>query len=215
MKHTFFLFFVSLVLVCCSKDAPNNTADQVGISTVTRFPVFTMTGERYMSIVSGTAYAEPGVTAKEGANTIPVQSSGQVNSSTVGVYVLTYSAVNKDGFPGTITRTVAVLPSAEVPGTNIAGSYQNLGTFTYIAQMERLAAGFYQVNNIWGGASAAIVPSYVITSNGQSIIVPTNSLSPYGRINGTGTLDAAGNMTYTLNLLDQGISGAIKNWKKL
>jgi hypothetical protein len=214
MNYIFF-FLVALLLFGCNKDEVNNTADRVGISTVTRFPVFTMNGDKYMSVVKGTAYTEPGVTAKEGTAAIPVQSSGQVNTAVVGVYTLTYSAINKDGFPGTITRTVAVLPAAETAGTNIAGAYQNIGAFSYTAQMDKLAAGFYQVNNIWGGNSAAIVPSYVITSNGQSIIVPTNALSPYGRLNGTGTLDAAGNMVYTLNLLDQGISGAIKNWKKL
>jgi hypothetical protein len=204
----------ALLLASCKKD-PVNTESKVGSSRVTHFPTFTLNGEAYESIVVNSVYTDAGATAKEGSTNLPVTVTGSVNAAAVGVYEITYSASNSDGFAGTVTRVVAVLPAAEQPGVDISGRYQNLGTFAYTAKMEKLAAGLYVTDNVWGGGSAAIVPSYVITVNGTSIILPVNELSSYGRVRGTGTLDVAGNLNLTVSLLDQGVNNSLRRWKKI
>lgn len=209
------LFVLASPFVACEKtEKPENTPDRVGISRVTYFPVFTMAGERYVSIVRGGTFTDPGVTAKEGSTDLTVTKSGTVDVNTVGVYDIVYSATNKDGFSSSVTRTVAVLPSAEQPGVNISGKYANTGSFNYVATMQKLAPGFYVVDNVWGGGSAAVIAAYVLTVDGTNLTLPISTLSPYGRVRGTGTLDAAGNLTYVIDLMDQGISGSTRRWIK-
>ncbi|HEY0680010.1 MAG TPA: DUF5011 domain-containing protein [Chitinophagaceae bacterium] len=217
MRIIKFLFMLAAIVpfIGCEKtEKPSNTPDRVGISRVTYFPTFNMTGEKYISIVKGGTFTDPGVTAKEGATDLQVQKTGTVDVNTVGVYDIVYSATNKDGFSSSITRTIAVLPVAEQPGANIAGKYANTGSFSYVATMQKLAPGFYLVDNIWGGGSAAIIAAYVISVDGQNLLLPISTLSPYGRVRGTGTLDAAGNLTYIVDLMDLGINGSTRKWRK-
>ncbi|HEX2533604.1 MAG TPA: DUF5011 domain-containing protein [Chitinophagaceae bacterium] len=211
----FLIALCLLVFAGCEKaDEINNTEDRIGHSRVTRFPVFTMEGDEFISIVKGGTYTEPGVTAAEGASALTVTTTGTVDASTPGVYELTYSATNKDGFAASVTRTVAVLPEAEQAGVNIAGNYANTGSFSYVAVMKKLAPGFYVADNVWGGGSAAIIPAYILTTDGKNLLVPESYLSPYGGVEGTGTLDAEGNLTYVISLLDQGVSNSTRKWKR-
>ena len=209
------LLVLALPFAACEKtEKPDNTEDRVGISRVTFFPVFTLNGEEYMSIVKGGTFTDPGATAKEGSTALTVQKTGTVDVNTVGVYEIVYSATNKDGFSSSVTRTVAVLPAAEQPGVNISGKYANTGSFSYVATMTKLAPGFYHVDNVWGGGSAAIIAAYVLTVDGANLELPISTLSPYGRVRGTGTLNAAGDLTYIIDLMDQGLSGSTRKWKK-
>jgi len=211
MKKIISVFLLALVVfTSCKKDEINNTEDKVGSSRVTRFPTFTMNGDRYESVVQGGTYADPGATAKEGEAELQVQTQGQVNTSQVGVYDIVYSAVNKDGFTGTVTRTVAVLPAAEQEGVNIAGNYK-YATSAVVSTIEKLAPGFYLANNIWGPNN---IPSYIITTDGRNLVLPLNALSGYGSVQGTGTLDASGNLAYTVDLLAYGITGSTRRWVK-
>jgi hypothetical protein len=200
---------------CSKTEEINNTEDKVGISRVTRFPSFTMAGERYIAIIKGGAFTDPGVTAKEGATDLQVSVDGTVDVNTAGVYDLVYSATNKDGFSSSVTRTVAVLPVAEQPGVNIAGRYANTGSFNYTATLQKLAPGFYIVDNVWGGGSGAIIAAYIFTSDGINWTLPVSTLTGYGRVQGSATLDAAGDLTYVVSLLDLGINNSTRKWKKV
>lgn len=197
----------------CKKDEIHNTDTKVGISEVTFYPTFEMAGDRYVSIVKGGSFTDPGATATEGGASLQITKTGDVNVNKVGVYDIVYSAVNKDGFPGSVTRTVAVLPSAENAGVDISGKYANVGSFNYTATVQKLAPGFYLSDNVWGGSSAAVIASYMITVDGTNIILPNNSLTGYGPVQGTGTLDNAGNLTLSVTLVNYGLTST-KKWKK-
>jgi hypothetical protein len=217
MKKIFLFLIIcgSVGFLSCNKEEINNTETKVGISDVTVYPTFTMKGEEFMSMVKGGTFTDPGVTATEGTTPLQVTTTGTVNTNTVGVYEIVYSATNKDGFSGSVTRTVAVLPSAENAGVDISGKYSNVGTFAYTATIQKLAPGFYVSDNIWGGGSAAVIASYLFTVDGTNIIIPKNSISPYGDVQGTGTLDNAGNLTLKVDLIDVGVTGSTRKWKKL
>lgn len=199
--------FLGVALISCKKETE-------GISKVTHFADFDMKGERYLSIVKGSTYTEAGVSAKEGETDLTIVTSGSVDVNTVGVYDITYSAINKDGYPGSITRTVAVLPAAEQAGVNIAGQYKNAGSFNFTADMKKLAPGFYVVNNMWGNGSGAVIAAYLFCLDGTNIILPVSGLSGYGRVSGTAVLSGT-SLVYTANLLDQGLSNSVRTWIKL
>ena len=212
LKINLYILAASFVLLGCKKtEEIHNTETQVGHSRVTFFPTFTMEGEHYVSIVKGGSFTDPGVTAKEGANDLPVTVTGSVDVNTVGVYDIVYSATNKDNFSSSVTRTVAVLPTEEQSGVNIAGQYFYVANPSYIATITKLAMGFYLVDNVWGGST---IPSYIFTTDGKNLTLPLNELSGFGQVQGTGTLDDQGNLNYTVDLLNYGLLGIARKWKK-
>src|SRR5689334_8129358 len=96
------------LFTACNKNDINNTEDKVGISRVTRFAVITMNGEDVVTVPAGTVYNDPGATAVEGGVSTPVTTSNPVDVNTPGIYTVTYTAVNKDSFPASASRTVVV-----------------------------------------------------------------------------------------------------------
>lgn len=161
-----------MFLAACNKDNINNTDDRVGISRVTHFPVLTMGGQRYMATPVGTPFVDPGVTAKEGSNTIPVTVSGNVNYNTPGVYNLTYTAINKDSFPASLTRTVVVYSTdAGAAAKDLSGNYAR-NTNGSVATWTKIAPGVYTVFNP-GGAPGTNLTAVAINPTGNTIKIPS------------------------------------------
>ena len=84
-------------------------------------------GDTYL-VAKGSTYTDPGYTATEGTEdvTSKVTVSGDVDANKMGIYNVTYSAVNKDGFSASVTRKVLVY-DPEVT-TNISGTYKVTST---------------------------------------------------------------------------------------
>jgi len=105
------------------------TAD---ISTLTYYPEFTMTGDNVVLHTLGDAFTDPGVVALENGENIEVTvsvvgeysgySGSTVDVTTPDRYVVTYSAVNGDGYAGSVERVVWVYESEDL-STGIAGLY--------------------------------------------------------------------------------------------
>lgn len=200
---------LAIALSSCQKsmiDTPN----QVGISKVTYYANMALNGDQYMSIVKGSTFTDPGATATAEGQTLTVTTSGTVDVNTPGIYNITYSAVNKDGFPASVTRTVAVLPMAEQAGVDISGEYIYVGS-SYTSTVTKLAPGFYSTNNCWGGSS---IPAMFICADGKNIEIPQQTAGGYGLIAGSGTLTSSGALTYTVTLFAYGISDAVRKWQK-
>ncbi|MBT7996501.1 MAG: DUF5012 domain-containing protein [Bacteroidetes bacterium] len=114
-----------IFLVGCEKTTDN-------LSRVTNFPDFTMLGDAVIFHSLGDAFTDPGCTATEAGVdlTVAVDVSGrhsQYSGATVDVanadeYHITYSAVNADGFPGSVGRTVHVAKVGDLT-TSIEGIY--------------------------------------------------------------------------------------------
>lgn len=121
------LFFI-LLLWGCQKDTEN-------ISRITYFPTFDFKGAPVVLHALGAAYADGAVTASEDGVDLPIIVSVAglgtgYKGTTVPVtvadkYVITYTAINSDGFPGTKERTVYVAPTG-----NLVNSIEGLYTST-------------------------------------------------------------------------------------
>lgn len=124
MKELFKIFvIVSLVIGFSACEKNTSTED---ISTITYYVTFELEGEELMSIELGDPYVEPGYTALEGEEdvTSEVVVSGEVNSESPGLYTLTYSAVNSDGYSSSTDRTVIVYNPA-APDDDFSGTYSS------------------------------------------------------------------------------------------
>ena len=161
MKKYIYIAIAALFAVCaCHK--PTSYDDSV----ITYYVNLHMKGDAIMQVPIGSTYQDPGCTAdvegKDVTNTIKV-SGDIVDSNVAGLYYITYSAVNKDGYTSSVTRTVAVCDpnvTADISGKyttkegtyreNAAGTivnYPGIGTIT----IRKDAPGIFYVSDILGG----------------------------------------------------------------
>ena len=88
------------------------------ISTDTSAPVVTLTGEAAVQINVGDTFTDPGATATDdidGDLTSKIVETGAVDTSTAGLYTLTYSATDSAGNTGEVSRVVAVVVTEAAP----------------------------------------------------------------------------------------------------
>jgi len=210
MKYIYPILFVLFAVTGCNKKDNFIDNDQaVGSSKVTYFALITMNGDPYMSLVKGSAFTDPGATATEKGASIQVTVSGKVDVNTPGVYTVTYSAVNKDGFAASASRTVVVISGHETPGVDVSGTYKYVGG-DFKATVTKVAEGLYTMDNFYGPTTIACV---FTTLNGTDIDIPDQS-TPFGPVVGNGVLSATGLMTIKFDLSAQGIIGRVRNWQK-
>ena len=210
------IIFYTLVLLLgffasCKKDDVVQTDSQVGISHITYYATITLKGDQYMSVVKGGTFTDPGATATAKGQPLTVTVTGSVNTAVAGMYILTYTAVNSDGFSASQTRTVAVLPSAEQPGVDLSGTYIYVATGGNPSTISKLAPGFYSTTNCWSGATT--IPCLFICVDGTNITMPSQATA-YGTLSGTGTLSPTGALTYTVTIPEQGLVNVKRNWQK-
>ena len=91
-------------------------------------PVVTLVGSGTQTIAHGSVFSDSGATwsdAVDGTGTLATASSGSVNTTTAGTYILTYRKVDAAGNTGSTTRTVVVADQT-APVVTLVGS----GTIT-------------------------------------------------------------------------------------
>ena len=186
------LIFLTMEIVCsCNKkDNFNYPEGTVGISKITYFPVLTKQGSDYVTVAAGGTFTDPGVTAKEGTNDLAVTTSGSVDTNTPGVYTLTYSAINKDGFSASAKRTVVVY-STDVTATanDLSGSYLRAATGV-MAIWTRIAPGVYLIANPGGAASGSDLKVIAFNSTAFNVVIPS-------QISSDGNTSSSKNFAYT------------------
>ncbi len=166
MKKIISLFalaaFVLVGFTSCDYDGKDD-------SYVTHYVSITLNEGNSYSVPVGSKFVDPGYTATEGTEdvTSSVKVSGNVDASKVGVYSLTYSADNKDGFAASVSRSVFVY-DPEV-SANISGTYKIIDTSGSQALFDRypvtgnsvtlteIAPGLYSISDYWGGLYAVTI----------------------------------------------------------
>jgi hypothetical protein len=170
-RYAFILISFVLIISSCSKDKIINTPDRVGISKVTYYPIITLTGNSIMAIPNGTAFTDPGVKAKAGSSDVPVTTSGTVDANTDGIYTLTYSATNSDGFSSIAARKVAVYTTApDAAANDLSGDYARTSNGS-VATWTKIAPGVYTVFNP-GGAPGTNLTVVAINPSAFNISIP-------------------------------------------
>lgn len=160
------------MLVSCSKDKIINTHDRVGISKVTYYPIVTLAGDLIIPIPKGGTYTEPGVKAEAGGTVVPVTTTGNVDTNTDGIYRITYSATNSDGFSASASRTVVVYSTdASASSHDLSGTYVR-GATGESCIWTKIAPGVYKVANPGGASVGRNLIVVLINPSGYTITVP-------------------------------------------
>ena len=211
MKKILYSFLVCLLFIftSCEKDTQDT-------SKITYYVTYDIKGGKTFLVPVGTSYVEPGVIAMEGDKdvTSSMKTTGTVDANKIGVYPVTYSAVNVDGFASSEIRTVVVYDPAIK--TDISGKYTLAGTsyrlragakvpFSgYPVDIEKVAPGVFAVSDFFGGyydKKAAYGSSYAMT--GYVSLKSDNTLEVLSsKIAGWGD---------SLDTLDNGIFNAATN----
>lgn len=189
------LFAFALLLMGCEKETE-------GISKVTKFAEFQMTGPEYLFIEKGTTFTEPGIKATEGGTEIPVTTTGSVDANTVGVYVLSYSATNSDGFSASTERTVIVY-DGDLTATDFSGDY--FGGYYGDANMTvtREKDGLYHCTDVFGYGPPYPIPGYIVDV-GQGNLIVLGAPSPFGPVLETPGTYTSTKLEYTLGITGYG-----------
>jgi hypothetical protein len=91
--------------------AGNSATNSLTVSVVdTRPPVVTLNGSAVLSVECHSLFTDPGAAAVDDcADSLPVTVTGLVDTSVLGTYTLTYSAVDPSGNSASVSRTVHVV----------------------------------------------------------------------------------------------------------
>ena len=137
----------SCFFLSCEKDD-----DTEHISTVTTYPVLELKGEEWIVVPQGGSYTDAGVEATLGGEPVEVAVTNLPDPNVPGVYVITYTATNPDGFSVSITRKVGVI-SAATAAMDISGQYKRNAGAEGVSTITKLGPGFYQTDNVGGVAA--------------------------------------------------------------
>ena len=101
-------------------------------------PVITLSGDSSITLTVGDAYEELGASATDATDgTVAVIISGEVNTSSIGTYTITYTATDAAGNSASATRTVTI-EEADADGDGVADSidvhpgFDDTGLSTYL-----------------------------------------------------------------------------------
>lgn len=160
-----FLYSLMLGMSVFGLSSCNDDNDELTDSRVTYYVNLDMQGDAFVQVPIGTSYSDAGCLATENGEdvTSKIVTSGidEIDVNAAGLYTVTYSAVNKDGFPASVSRTVAVCdPSitTDISGTWTvqAGSYRLYnGAQTpyadFTVRIRRDAPGIFYVSDFLAG----------------------------------------------------------------
>jgi Domain of unknown function (DUF5011) len=189
IKFAFIWIPFMLLMISCKKDPIINTPDRIGISRVTYYPTITLTGDAIVTVPNGVVYTEPGVKATAGTAEVPVTSTGFVDTGKDGVYTISYSAKNADGYSSFASRIVIVYTTApDAAAHDLSGTYLRTATGSS-AVWTNIAPGVYQVFNP-GGSPGTNLTVIVFNPSAFKILIPP-------QLGSDGTPTSSTNESYT------------------
>jgi len=210
INKTFINVFLTaaVLLMGCEKD--DETAN---ISRVTTYPVVTLVGEQWEVLLVGETFTDPGAEALEGETSIDYTTTGTVDTSTPGVYVLTYTAVNQDGFSASERRYVGVITPAAA-AIDLTGQYQRNAGALGVSTVTRIEPGLYETNNIGGvatGGPSTTVRFYHYDVNQLGVPPQDVQGSEFSAINAT----VIPGVSYSWSVINPGYGNVLRTFVKL
>ena len=116
MRKIYAIFSAALLIFAASCEKEDHAVNQ----RVTYYPVFEVVGGATYAHQVGTPWVDPGINATLKGEPITVETIGEVDASTSGIYQLVYSYTNVDGFENHATRTVVVYDIANAGAADIS-----------------------------------------------------------------------------------------------
>lgn len=214
MRKNIFYIMLLAALTFSFTSCENNSSE--GLTRITYYPVLTMQGDATMYVDKGTSFNDPGCTAELNGEDVSSQINvnSNVNAAKSGVYTVTYSVTNEDGFSASASRTVIVTdPNDACEGVfyTTSDSYREYSSnVAYGNNYEVIITnnddGTYKVSDFLGGwyaqragygSNYAMVGYMTVNADGTLSLV-SSSIAGWGDslVDFTGKFDSAAG-TYT------------------
>lgn len=180
MKHIVYrILFAALPLLIiagCKKDTTADVSKVVKVS----YPEITLNGPALVVVATGGTYTDAGAKLKDditGAITDIQPADNPVNTAQPGLYVVTFSAKNANGFETTASRLVAV--------TGVTGTVNRQGTYLRTATGEncfitRIAEGVYELKNPAGFSGSRDTKVYMVETALNVYSCPPQPTADFG-----------------------------------
>lgn len=135
------------------------------------YPGIELKGDEGISIHVGDTYVDPGATLTDDVTGAVSDITGDVSgvdATTEGLYFVTYTASNANGYETTITRPVAVTDVDDA--FDISGEYFH-ATRGGTAYVTKIARGLFKTDNLNGGRTA-LGSIYMMVKSDNTLDVP-------------------------------------------
>lgn len=165
-----FLYATALLLSSVAFTSCNDDKDELTDSRLTNYVVLEIQGDDFVVWPIGTKYVDEGCKAtlggEDAASRLVTEGVEDVDYNTIGFYEITYSAVNDDGFPISVSRTVCVYDPTYT--SDISGKYDtDMAATVYLGKINGVkdwypfsdwAAGYGNTTQCTGLTFQKVVP---------------------------------------------------------
>lgn len=204
--------FLSMLMFACKKDDFTYPDGYVGSSKITYYPEVATKGDQLTIIMQGATYTDAGADVTVGGAPGQYTTEGSVNTATPGIYNITYSAVNADGYSATDFRTVVVMSNSIPASRDFSGTYDRKG-FAQTSTWTKVGTGIYKVKNPGGAVLADEVTAVNYSGNLIAIPLQMTSVGPFSSKNGTYDPEAVPPQ-YTWTIVNAGYGTAARTFIK-
>lgn len=164
MKKAFYTLVACLLALGFSACSDDN--DALTDTTLTNYVNLILQGDEFVEVPLGSSYTDAGCKATlagEEFTNITVEGLDEIDVNTPGLYEVTYTATNPDGYVSSVSRTVAVCDPTVT--TDISGIYAvQTGSYRYwfssgatvpfadqTVTIKKAASGIFYISDLMGG----------------------------------------------------------------
>lgn len=148
----------------CKKDK-----DDVSKVVDTSYPTVQLNGDKYVTLNVGQAYSDPGALSVDdvsGAQTSIMADANTLDVSDPGLYYMSYTAINANGYKTASGRYIAVTNYND--GINLEGTYLREATGAEV-HVTRVSRGMYMVDDMGGAGLPDAIYFTMIDENSFEI----------------------------------------------
>jgi hypothetical protein len=217
IKYIIPIFLLTALIAACAKKKSDGVSKEIKVT----YPSIVLKGQEFVSLNIGDTYTDEGAIKTDdvsGAKTDIMHDATDLDNQAPGLYFMTYSATNANGFTTTVNRVIAV-SNMDDSKDNLAGNYERTSNGAPVV-VTKLKRALYKIDNVGGvldPSSPAVLPVYMVRLNDTTISVPEQMVpNEYGLLDCSGeTLRITPDTAFSYKVVNPGFGTATRTFVKV